>query len=191
MGFKFKSLLAVVLVTLLAVLLVAFASAAAAQDAQEFPKKGHMKLLAVSDTEDGYKGITADLYLEVQLGEGRVFIESFPLTKMDTQISTRFAKEIACSELNLDCDSYNFFYTIKADTALVGGPSAGAAAAVLTAAILQGDEIDESIAMTGTINSGGLVGPVGGLKEKIAAAQKRGLRKVLITEGERYIKPDR
>ncbi|MBI2142696.1 hypothetical protein HYU15_04400, partial [Candidatus Woesearchaeota archaeon] len=81
--------------------------------------------------------------------------------------------------------------TIKADTALVGGPSAGAAAAVLTAAILQGDKIDESIAMTGTINSGGLVGPVGGLKEKIAAAQKRGIRKVLIPEGERYIKPDR
>ena len=29
-------------------------------------QKGHMKLLAVSDTDNGYKGITADLYLEVQ-----------------------------------------------------------------------------------------------------------------------------
>lgn len=158
---------------------------------QDFPKKGHMKLLAVSDTAEGYKGITADLYLEVQPGEGRVFIESFPLTKMDTQISTRFAKEIACSEINLDCDRLNFFYTIKADTALVGGPSAGAAAAVLTASVLQGWKVDESIAMTGTINSGGLVGPVGGLKEKISAAPERGIRKILIPEGERYLKPAR
>ena len=157
---------------------------------QHFPKKGHMKLLAVSDTCNGYKGITADLYLEVQPGEGKVFIESFPLTKMDTQISTRFAKEIACNELQLDCDKYNFFYTIKADTALVGGPSAGAAAAVLTAAVIEGYAPDESVAMTGTINSGGLVGPVGGLKEKISAASKMGIKKILIPEGERYVKQE-
>ncbi len=190
----------ILMFALMALLLVAAVSRVSASEpaphasvaaAQEFPRKGHMKLLAVSDTEDGYKGITADLYLEVQPGEGRVFIESFPLTKMDTQISTRFAKEIACSELNLDCDRLNFFYTIKADTALVGGPSAGAAASVLTVSVLEGWKVDETIAMTGTINSGGLVGPVGGLKEKITAASKRGIRKILIPEGERYLKPER
>ncbi len=163
---------------------VAFSSAAIASS------KGHMKLLAVSETDQGYKGISADLYLEIQPGEGKVFIESFPLTKMDTQISTRFAKEIACSEFEFDCNKYNFFYTIKADTALVGGPSAGAAAAVLTVAVLEGLEVDESVAMTGTVNSGGVIGPVGGLKEKIGVARQMGIRKVLIPEGERHYKAE-
>ncbi|MDO8095097.1 MAG: hypothetical protein Q6360_16590, partial [Candidatus Brocadiales bacterium] len=97
-----------------------------------YAQTGHMKLLAVSETKEGYSGITADLYLKVEPGSGKVFIESFPLTKMDTQISTRFAKETACYELEMDCDKYDFFYTVNADTALIGGPSAGAAAAVLT-----------------------------------------------------------
>ncbi len=149
---------------------------------------GHMKILAVTDKVEGGKGMIADLYLEVKPGQGKVFIESFPLTKMDTQISTRFAKEIACSELDLECDQYDFFYTIKADTALVGGPSAGAAAAVLTAAVVEGSATDESTAITGTINSGGLVGPVGGLQEKITASPERGVKKVLIAKGQRYVK---
>jgi len=40
------------------------------------------------------------------------------------------------------------------------------------------------VAITGTINSGGLIGPVGGLKAKIEAADKIGLKKVLIPFGE-------
>ncbi|MBI3051484.1 hypothetical protein HYY74_03425 [Candidatus Woesearchaeota archaeon] len=166
---------------LLAIMLILAATAANAQS-------GHMKILAVTDKVEGGKGMIADLYLEVKPGQGKVFIESFPLTKMDTQISTRFAKEIACSELDLECDQYDFFYTIKADTALVGGPSAGAAAAVLTAAVVEGAATDESTAITGTINSGGLVGPVGGLQEKITASPERGVKKVLIAKGQRYVK---
>ena len=38
--------------------------------------------------------------------------------------------------------------------------------------------------MTGTINSGGLIGPVGGLKAKIEAAKSAGLKQVLIPAGE-------
>ncbi len=152
--------------------------------------KSHMKVLAVSEKPEGYEGLTADLYLEIQSGDGRVFIESFPITKMDTQISTRFAKEIACSDLQLECDRYNFFYTIRADTAIVGGPSASAAAAVLTAAAIKGFRIRDDVALTGTINSGGLIGPVGGLKEKIGAAPKVGIKKVLIPLGERIVKDD-
>ncbi|MBI4438961.1 hypothetical protein HY640_03455 [Candidatus Woesearchaeota archaeon] len=148
--------------------------------------EGHIKLLAVADREDRYEGLTADLFLQVRPGQGKVFIESFPLTKLDTQISTRFAKEIACNELALDCGNYDYFYTIRADTALVGGPSAGAAAAVLTAAVLVGLDIDGGVAITGTINSGGLIGPVGGLKEKIQAAKGQNIRKVLIPEETRF-----
>lgn len=147
-------------------------------------KQGHMKLLAVRETETGYEGGLAELYLEIKPGSGRVFLETFPLTRTDTQMSTRFAKAIACDAINRDCDDVDFFYTITADSAIIAGPSAGSSIAILTISMLKGLEIDEDAAATGTINSGGLIGPVGGLKAKIEAAKKAGLKKVLIPAGE-------
>ncbi len=147
-------------------------------------KSGHMKLLAVTETLEGYNGGIADLYLEVKPGSGRVFLETFPLTKVDTQMSTRFAKEITCDFADVDCDKFDFFYAITADSSIVGGPSAGAAISVLTFSLIKDIDFDENIAITGTINSGGLIGPVGGLKAKIEAASDLGLKKVLIPVGE-------
>jgi len=143
-------------------------------------KQGHLKLLAVSSAGDKYVGSIADLYLEIRPGNGGVFIETFPLTKIDTQISTRFAKEIACKYLDIDCTNNDFFYTIRAGSSIIGGPSAGGAVAVLTVAVLDDLNVNETIAMTGTINSGGAIGPVAGVKEKIMAASKNNIKKVLI-----------
>ncbi|NQV08467.1 hypothetical protein HQ529_01295 [Candidatus Woesearchaeota archaeon] len=145
---------------------------------------GHIKLLAVTEANGVFSGSVADLYLETRPGSGAVFIETFPLTKIDTQISTRFAKEIACKHLDLDCDNQDFFYVIRAGHSIVGGPSAGAAIAVLTVSVLDNLEIDETVAVTGTINSGGIIGPVAGLKEKIEAAFKNGIKKVLVPKAE-------
>jgi uncharacterized protein len=143
-----------------------------------------MPLLAVRETEEGMQGSTANLILDIEPGRGRVFLETIPLSKLDTQISTRFAKEIACDYLDKDCDKYDFFYTIRSDSSIIGGPSAGGAISVLTATMLEGIEIDKDTAMTGTINSGGLIGPVGGLKEKINAAAGIGIKKIIIPKGE-------
>ena len=153
-------------------------------------KQGHMKLLAVKETENGIEGGIADLYLEIKQGTGRVFLETFPLTKTDTQMSTRFAKAIACDLLDKDCDDVDFFYTITADSAIIAGPSAGSSIAVLTVAMLEDIELNDNYAITGTINSGGLIGPVGGLKAKIEAAKKNGLKKVFIPAGEIIVKVD-
>ncbi|HLC70628.1 MAG TPA: S16 family serine protease [Candidatus Nanoarchaeia archaeon] len=143
----------------------------------------HLKLLAVQETDDGYKGSGADLYLELKEGSGRVFLETTPVTKMDTQISTRFAKEIACNHFKLDCNTYDFIFTIKSESNIIGGPSAGAAVAALTAIAVLNLEYRDDIAITGTINSGGIVGPVGGTKQKIEAASEASLQKVLIASG--------
>lgn len=151
---------------------------------------GQMKLLAVQGSDGNYTGSTADLFLETRPGSGRVFLETYPLTKMDTQISTRFAKEIACNYFDLDCDKIDFIYTIKSTSSIVGGPSAGAAIAVLTAAVVKDLKIQEDMAITGTINSGGIVGPVGGLMEKIEAGVNTGLKTVLIPQGTREVKKD-
>ncbi len=154
-------------------------------------KQGHLKLLAIKEIGEEYEGTTADLYLEINQGSGRVFLDTFPLTKIDTQISTRFAKDIACSYLDEDCLEYDFIYTIRADSPIIAGPSAGGAIALLTISMLEGFELDEKISITGTINSGGIIGPVGGIKEKIDAAEEEGLKKVLIPEGERFVQEDR
>lgn len=151
-----------------------------AQDSQVY----HLKLLAVQeDTQGNYQGSDADLYLELKEGTGRVFLDTYPLTKIDTQISTRFAKEIACKHYHLDCDKYDFIYTIKAKSSIIGGPSAGGAIAALTTIAVMDLPYRQDIAVTGTINSGATIGPVGGLKEKIEAAQKAGMNLVLIPKG--------
>ena len=149
-------------------------------------EKGHMKLLAVSDTPSGQQGGIADLFLETKPGSGRVFLETFPLTRVDTQISTRFAKEIACDFADVECSNLDFFYTITADSPIIAGPSAGAAIAILTFSIINDVELNDDVAITGTINSGGLIGPVGGLKAKIKAASNNGITKVLIPIGESF-----
>jgi len=46
------------------------------------------------------------------------------------------------------------------------------------------------VAITGTINSGGLVGPVGGVREKIEAASANGITTVLIPSSEKYLEED-
>ena len=150
--------------------------------------KDRIKLLAVSDAQEGeLKGSIADLYLTIKPGSGGVYLDTYPLTRLDTQISTRFAKEFACKEMNYDCDKNDFFYTIKSGSTMVGGPSAGSAMTVLTIAVLENWNMNDNIAITGTINSGGLIGPVGGLKEKIDAASQNQITIILIPDGERFI----
>jgi len=147
-------------------------------------QEGRMPLLAVKQTDNGQEGSAAELILEIKEGSGRVFVDTFPLSKIDTQISMRFAKEISCDFIDYDCDELDFVYTIRADSPIIGGPSAGAAASVLTISVLTDSPLRKRIALTGTINSGGLIGPVGGLKEKIDAAADSDLQTVLIPMGE-------
>ena len=62
------------------------------------------------------------------------------------------------------------------------GPSAGVAMAVAITSVLTGIPVHRDIAMTGEITLRGRVLPIGGLKEKLLAALRGGLKKVLIPE---------
>ena len=62
------------------------------------------------------------------------------------------------------------------------GPSAGIAMATTIVSILTGIPIRANIAMTGEVTLRGRVLPIGGLKEKLLAALRGGLTKVLIPE---------
>jgi uncharacterized protein len=160
----------IIILTMLLLLSCVFASA----------KTYHITLLTIGESGDKTFGGTADAYLEVKYGSGRIYLDSFPLTKLDTQISTRYANEIACDFLNMDCSHYDFFYTIRADSSIVGGPSASAPLTVLTIAALKKLDLRNDTVMTGTINSGGSIGPVGGTVKKAMAAQQKGFSRVLI-----------
>ena len=62
------------------------------------------------------------------------------------------------------------------------GPSAGVAMATVIVSMLTGIPVRRDIAMTGEITLRGRVLPIGGLKEKLLAALRGGIKKVLIPE---------
>ena len=69
------------------------------------------------------------------------------------------------------------------------GPSAGIAIAISMISVLTGIPVKSSVAMTGEISLRGRILPIGGLKEKLLAAVRGGITKVLVPEeNERELK---
>lgn len=66
------------------------------------------------------------------------------------------------------------------------GPSAGAAMAVGFIAMFKGDRLQPQIALTGTFERGGHVGPVGSIPDKMRAAAREGYRTILVPTGQIY-----
>jgi ATP-dependent Lon protease len=60
------------------------------------------------------------------------------------------------------------------------GPSAGVTMAAALVSLFSGRAVRADTAMTGELTLTGLVLPVGGIKEKLIAAQRAGLRRVLV-----------
>lgn len=149
-------------------------------NAQEVVRHGELTLLTVTEVGGNLSGGVAKLLLDITPGKGMVYIDTYPLAKIDTIESVRFANTIACERSSVDCSQYDFFYTIKAGSAIVGGPSAGAGIAGLTLALLNGFTVKPDVAVTGTITSGAVIGPVSGLAEKASAARNAGINIVLV-----------
>jgi ATP-dependent Lon protease len=62
------------------------------------------------------------------------------------------------------------------------GPSAGVAMTVALASLIGGRAVRNDVAMTGEVTLTGQVLPIGGLKEKSLAAQRAGIKRVIVPE---------
>ncbi len=69
-------------------------------------------------------------------------------------------------------------------TTSMGGPSAGAAMAVGFIALFKQDAVRRGVALTGTLQSNGQIGPVGGIAGKLRAAAREGYHTILIPAGQ-------
>jgi len=146
---------------------------------------------AVAKTESDYVGVIATITVSIQNnGSGRVFVDTLPLTQVDMQGSARLAVKVAGTLVRNDenCDvnpdKYNYYFVVRTDAPIIGGPSAGGVMTVATVSLLENWNIDNHTVMTGMINPDGSIGPIGGIIYKIDAANSVGATRFLIPKGQ-------
>jgi len=146
---------------------------------------------AVASTDDGYVGVISTITVTIQSnGSGRVFVDTLPLTQVDMQGSARLAVKVASALVKNDenCDAnpeeYDYFFVVRTTAPVIGGPSAGAIMTVATISLLENWAMDNETVMTGMINPDASIGPIGGIPQKIDAANSVGAKTFLIPRGQ-------
>jgi ATP-dependent Lon protease len=77
-------------------------------------------------------------------------------------------------------ETHEFHIHIPSGAIPKDGPSAGLAVVISLASLIRKESIDPKIAFTGEVTLSGRVLPVGGIKEKVIAAKRAGIEKIVL-----------
>jgi ATP-dependent Lon protease len=116
-----------------------------------------------------------ELLLTGQLGE---------IMKESAQAAMTFIRANS-EELNIEKDfnkKYDLHVHIPAGAIPKDGPSAGITLLTAMVSVLTDKKVKNNVAMTGEITLRGTILPVGGIKEKVIAAHRAGLYKIIIPQ---------
>jgi ATP-dependent Lon protease len=167
----------------------------------ELPRRARVgESLGLAYTSDGGEVLTVEatiargrgeLVLTGQLGE--VMQESASAAwgyllshvERDTELRRLIARSPFLTAEGLDLASQDVRVHVPEGAVPKDGPSAGLALAVAMISALGGVPVKPRVAMTGEITLGGRVLRIGGLKEKLLAAGRSGVRTVLVPEANR------
>ena len=135
-------------------------------------------------TEVGGEILSIEVLLS--LGKGKLTITGKlgDVMKESIQAATSYVKSKALS-LGIhpnDFDKYDIHIHVPEGATPKDGPSAGIAIFNSLVSSLTNNKVRKDVAMTGEITLRGRVLPIGGLKEKIYAAVRAGIKKVLIPD---------
>lgn len=145
-------------------------------------ESGSINIFAVTEEN---KGMAAELIMRTIQGTGKsAFITSNSLVGKDTQTTGNIAIQIAEKETGVELVKKDLLFDIRANASEVDGPSAGAAMALLAYSMFSEKPLQNGIGLTGTINSDGSIGMVGGVGAKAVAASKIGIKLFMIPLGE-------
>lgn len=135
------------------------------------------------------RGIVMGAEVELREGEGRVLVDTIPRIGIDIQTSVRAAVMVAEEVTGVSLSGTDVILTITSDqeSDVVDGPSAGGAITVALISAIKNEILTEGAYMTGTINSDGSIGPVGGIPEKALAAAAKGCERFYVPRGQSNI----
>lgn len=144
-----------------------------------------MPLVAVSDDEEG---MVDEMRLKLIPGSNDILINTNPFLEPDVQYAVKTAVTYAISRIPDYRYDKDFIFDFNATEAqLIGGESAGAAATILSIAVLENKGIKKDAVITGTINPDGTIGRIGSVLEKAKAVSDAGYRYFLVPEGQSEI----